>query len=170
MSRYEIPQMVYDDLETFKKNHADFLTGKLDELTFKTMRVPFGVYEQREANTFMVRIKLAGGIVTPKQLLTLADLAQKYAHEAIHITTRGGAQLHYVKIEDIIAIIETLHSIDLSGRGGGGNTVRNIMADPLAGTAQDEVFDVSPYALALTSKMLEQKDSFALPQIGRAHV
>ncbi|MFW9625178.1 MAG: sulfurtransferase TusA family protein [Sulfurospirillum sp.] len=164
MSRYEIPQMVYDDLETFKKNHADFLTGKLDELTFKTMRVPFGVYEQREANTFMVRIKLAGGIVTPKQLLTLADLAQKYAHEAIHITTRGGAQLHYVKIEDIIAIIETLHSIDLSGRGGGGNTVRNIMADPLAGTAPDEVFDVSPYALALTSKMLEQKDSFALPR------
>jgi len=164
MSRYIIPQMVYDDLEIFKKNHAEFLAGTLDDLTFKTMRVPFGVYEQREANTFMVRIKLAGGILTPKQLLTLADLAEKYAHEAIHITTRGGAQLHYVKIEDIIDIITTLHSIDLSGRGGGGNTVRNVMADPLAGTAKDEIFDVSPYALAITTKMLEQKDSFALPR------
>ena len=164
MSHYIIPQMVYDDLEVFKKNHAAFLAGTLDDLTFKTMRVPFGVYEQREANTFMVRIKLAGGILTPKQLLTLSDLAETYAHEAIHITTRGGAQLHYVKIEDIIDIITKLHSIDLSGRGGGGNTVRNVMADPLAGTAKDEIFDVSPYALAITTKMLEQKDSFALPR------
>ena len=164
MSKYIIPQMVYDDLKVFKKNHAEFLKGTLDELTFKTMRVPFGVYEQRAANTFMVRIKLAGGILTPAQLLTLADLAEKYAHEAIHITTRGGAQLHYVNIEDIVDVIEVLHSVDLSGRGGGGNTVRNVMADPLAGTARDEIFDVSPYALAITSKMLEQKDSFALPR------
>ena len=65
MSTYVIPELVYEDLETFKKNHADFLAGTLDDLTFKTMRVPFGVYEQREPNTFMVRIKLGGGIVTP---------------------------------------------------------------------------------------------------------
>ena len=48
MSKYEIPKLVHDDLEIFKKNHADFLAGTLDSLTFKTMRVPFGVYEQRE--------------------------------------------------------------------------------------------------------------------------
>ena len=81
MSRYEIPQMVYDDLETFKKNHADFLAGKLDELTFKTMRVPFGVYEQREANTFMVRIKLAGectGHVKPYQPVGLGAALRRF--------------------------------------------------------------------------------------------
>lgn len=164
MSSYIIPQSVNKDFEDFKKSHSDFLSGKLDELTFKTIRVPFGIYEQREPNTYMVRIKLAGGNITPKQLLVLSDLAKKYAHEALHITTRGGVQLHYVKIEDIIDIIEELHKIGLSGRGGGGNTVRNITADPLAGTAKDEIFDVSPYALSLTSKMLEQKDSFALPR------
>ncbi|MBE0490934.1 MAG: sulfurtransferase TusA family protein [Sulfurospirillum sp.] len=164
MSYYAIPPLVHEDLKVFAKNHEDFLAGKLDALTFKTMRVPFGVYEQREPDTYMVRIKLGGGIITPKQLLSLAELAKKYAHENLHITTRGGVQLHYVHIEDIVEIIYTLHSISLSGRGGGGNTVRNIMADPLAGTACDEVFDVSPYALALTSKMLDQKDSFALPR------
>lgn len=164
MSRYEIPQLTHEDLKVFKKNHADFLAGTLDGLTFKTMRVPFGVYEQREPNTYMVRIKLAGGAISPEQLLGLADLAQTYAHKNIHITTRGGAQLHYVKIEDIVTIMEKLHALGLSGRGGGGNTVRNITADPLAGTAQDELFDVAPHALVLTSKMLDQKDSFALPR------
>lgn len=164
MSSYIIPQSVNNDFEEFKKSHSDFLSGALDELTFKTIRVPFGVYEQREPNTYMVRIKLAGGNITPKQLSGLSDLAKKYAHEALHITTRGGVQLHYVKIEDIIDIIQTLHSMGLSGRGGGGNTVRNITADPLSGTAKDEVFDVNPYATALTSKMLEQKDSFSLPR------
>lgn len=164
MSKYEIPKLVHDDLVIFEKNHAEFLAGTLDSLTFKTMRVPFGVYEQREPNTYMVRIKLAGGAISPEQLLGLADLAEQYAHKNIHITTRAGAQLHYVKIEDIVAIMKKLHALGLSGRGGGGNTVRNITADPLAGTAQDELFDVSPYALALTSKMLDQKDSFALPR------
>ena len=164
MSQYKIPQLVYDDLVIFKKNHADFLAGTLDALTFKTMRVPFGVYEQREPNTFMVRIKLAGGSIEPKQLFELANLAEKYAHKNIHITTRAGAQLHYVKIEDIVSIIERLHEIGFSGRGGGGNTVRNVTADPLAGTAKDELFDVTPYALAMTTKMLDQKDSFALPR------
>ncbi|MDD4506415.1 MAG: sulfurtransferase TusA family protein [Sulfurospirillaceae bacterium] len=164
MSKYEIPKLVHDDLEIFKKNHADFLAGTLDSLTFKTMRVPFGVYEQREPNTYMVRIKLAGGAINPEQLLGLADLAEQYAHKNIHITTRAGAQLHYVKIEDIVVIMEKLHTLGLSGRGGGGNTVRNISSDPLGGTAKDELFDVSPYSLVLTSKMLDQKDSFALPR------
>ncbi|MDR2081214.1 MAG: sulfurtransferase TusA family protein, partial [Campylobacteraceae bacterium] len=142
----------------------DFLNGSLDALAFKTIRVPFGIYEQREPNTYMVRVKLGGGVITPKQLLTLSNLSEKYANSILHVTTRGGVQLHYVQFKDFLNVVKVLHETGLTGRGGGGNTVRNITADPYAGVAKDEVFDVTPHVLALTSKMLEKKDSYSLPR------
>ena len=164
MSGYIIPQSVKNDFEAFKKHYNDFLSGKLDDITFKTIRVPFGIYEQREANTYMARIKLSGGVISPKQLFELANLSERYANGVLHVTTRGGAQLHYLNIKDFLIVIEAIHSIGLTGRGGGGNTVRNITADPYAGVAQDEAFDVTPHTIALTEKMLEQKDSYSLPR------
>ncbi|MDR0665700.1 MAG: sulfurtransferase TusA family protein [Helicobacteraceae bacterium] len=164
MSGYQIPQNVHGDFESFKRSYEEYKSGAIDDLKFKTIRVPFGIYEQREANTYMIRVKLVGGLISSKQLAALADLAKRYAGGKLHITTRGGAQLHYVKFDDFLAVIEGLHAAQLTGRGGGGNTVRNITADILAGVAKDEVFDVTPRAIALTEKMLAQKDSYALPR------
>ncbi|MGD9595204.1 MAG: sulfurtransferase TusA family protein [Wolinella sp.] len=164
MSHYTLPPSVAEDFASFKESHADFMAGKLDALTFKTIRVPFGIYEQRESDTYMVRVKLAGGILTPTQLHSLALLAEHYAKPHLHVTTRGGVQLHYAKLQDLPQIIQALHEIGLTGRGGGGNTVRNITADPYAGIAPDEAFDITPCALSLTTKMLETKDSYSLPR------
>lgn len=164
MSGYIIPKSVESDFTAFAKHYNDFANGSLDALAFKTIRVPFGIYEQRESNTYMVRVKLGGGVITPKQLLELSNLSEKYANSILHVTTRGGVQLHYVRFEDFLGVIETLHKIGLTGRGGGGNTVRNITADPYAGVAKDEVFDVTPHVLSLTSKMFEKKDSYSLPR------
>ncbi|MDE7448522.1 MAG: sulfite reductase subunit beta (hemoprotein), partial [Helicobacter sp.] len=164
MSSYAIPQSVYTDLEGFRKGHSDFAQGKLDALTFKTIRVPFGIYEQREPDTYMLRLKSAACSISPKQLRGLAKLAGEYANPLLHITTRGGVQLHYAKYDDLVTLTEKIMALGLSGRGSGGNTVRNIVADPLAGIAPDEPFDVTPYANALTTKMLVLKDSYNLPR------
>jgi sulfite reductase (ferredoxin) len=164
MSGYAIPPLVEEDLRVFRRQHADFLAGKLADEVFKAYRVPFGIYEQREAGTFMTRVKLAGGCISPRQLIALADLSERYANGKIHVTTRGGAQLHYVAIENILHVIDGLHRAGLTGRGGGGNTVRNVVADPLAGVAADEAFDVTPHVLALTGRMLAQRDSYTLPR------
>ncbi|MBN2964385.1 sulfurtransferase TusA family protein [Sulfurospirillum sp. T05] len=158
------PHQIHEDFARFKEQHAAYLRGDLDALAFKTMRVPFGVYEQREADTYMVRIKLPGGKITPAQLRQVALLAKEYAHEHLHITTRGGVQLHNVNITSIIDIMSALHEVGLTGRGGGGNTVRNITADPLAGIAQDEAFDLSLHVKALSEKILASTDSYNLPR------
>ncbi|MDR2080475.1 MAG: hypothetical protein LBP54_01105, partial [Campylobacteraceae bacterium] len=62
MSGYTIPKSVDSDFTAFTKQYNDFLNGSLDALAFKTIRVPFGIYEQREPNTYMVRVKLGGGV------------------------------------------------------------------------------------------------------------
>ena len=77
MSYYTIPNSVLEnDFNLLSKSCEDFKNGKLDEATFKAIRVPYGIYEQREKNTYMVRIKTHGGQITPKQLLGISKLAQ----------------------------------------------------------------------------------------------
>ena len=165
MSGYTIPDSVTKgDFEFFKKSLNDLKNGIITKDDFKGIRVPFGVYEQRERETYMVRVKTYGGEIEPKQLGILADYADKYANKQLHITTRGGIQLHYTKLDDLCEILQNLHSIGLTSRGGGGATVRNINADILSNVAGDCVFDVIPYANALTTKMLGLKDSFHLPK------
>lgn len=47
---------------------------------------------------------------------------------------------------------------------GGGNTVRNITACFDAGVCKEELFDVSPYAVALTEFLVADPQSFRLPR------
>ena len=165
MSYYTIPNSVLEnDFNLLSKSCEDFKNGKLDEATFKAIRVPYGIYEQREKNTYMVRIKTHGVQITPKQLLGISKLAQNYANQSLHITTRGGIQLHYVDFENLCLVTQELHKLGLSGRGSGGNCVRGIVGDALSGIAKDDVFDIQPYANAITERMLALKDSFNLPR------
>ena len=52
----------------------------------------------------------------------------------------------------------------LASRGGGGNTVRNVLISPDAGVGIDEIFDPSPYAFALTTRLIAESDSWLLPR------
>lgn len=45
-----------------------------------------------------------------------------------------------------------------------GNTVRNIIVSPEAGMSADGVFDPSPWAFALTSRLIAESDSWNLPR------
>jgi sulfite reductase (ferredoxin) len=161
---YIIPTSLKTDIDAFSKHVSDFRNGEIEAVKFKAIRVPMGIYEQRKNNTFMVRVRCAAGMITPAQLKEVALLAQKGETEPIHITTRQELQLHNVQLEQAPEILERLYELGLSSRGGGGNTVRNIMASEDAGISTDEVFDVTPYALALTNTLIAESDSWSLPR------
>ena len=57
-----------------------------------------------------------------------------------------------------------LLQVGLAARGGGGNTVRNVLVSPDAGVGLDEIFDPSPYAFALTTRLIAEPDSWMLPR------
>ncbi|HEY3297580.1 MAG TPA: nitrite/sulfite reductase, partial [Armatimonadota bacterium] len=123
-----------------------------------------GIYEQRENDTYMVRIRGAAGIFLPYQVKLIADLAEEFGDGIVHVTTRQDLQIHRVLIQDTPLILERLIDSGLSTRGGGGNTVRNISACPHAGICRGEAFDVTPYALALTEYLITDRANFNLPR------
>ena len=93
---------------------------------FRVFRVPRGVYEQRESDTFMLRVRCPAGIVLPRQMLALAGASRRYGNGVLHVTTRQDVQIHRVVLKDIHPALVELHAAGLSTKGGGGNTVRNI--------------------------------------------
>jgi sulfite reductase (ferredoxin) len=161
---YIIPDSLKTEIGAFAKHVLDFRNGEIEAVKFKAIRVPMGIYEQRINGTFMVRVRCAAGMITPVQLKQVALLALNEGAGPIHITTRQELQLHSVKLEQVSGILERLYQLGLSSRGGGGNTVRNIMASEDAGISTDEVFDVTPYALALTNTLIAEADSWSLPR------
>jgi len=161
---YRIPENAVEDALAFRREVERFISGQTSATAFKALRVPMGIYEQRESDTYMVRIRGAAGIFLPHQANLIADLAEKFGDGKVHVTTRQDLQIHRVLIQDTPVILERLIEAGLSTRGGGGNTVRNISACPHAGVCRDEAFDVSPYALALTEYLIIDRANFNLPR------
>jgi sulfite reductase (ferredoxin) len=161
---YKIPNNLPAELDELDSYIARYQRGEIDAATLKVRRVPFGCYEQREDGTFMVRIRTTGGALTPLQLRAIAEISTRYGSDAIHITTRQEFQIHYVALENVLTVMRELLQAGLASRGGGGNTVRNVLVSPDAGVGLDEVFDPSPYAFALTSRLIAETDSWLLPR------
>jgi sulfite reductase (ferredoxin) len=161
---YQIPDNLASELEELDSYIKRHLAGELDAATLKVRRVPFGCYEQRRDGSYMVRIRTTGGAHTPAQLQAMAVIATRYGSPWIHITTRQEFQIHDIALESVVQSMRELLEFGLAARGGGGNTVRNILLSPEAGVGVDEVFDPSPYAFALTTRLIAEADSWLLPR------
>jgi sulfite reductase (ferredoxin) len=159
-----IPETVEEDTLNYRRKVQEFLKGQTSPVAFRAYRVPMGVYEQRTAGKFMVRIRIGAGLVLPAQLEQIARLSKKYGNGITHVTTRQDIQIHEVNIEDTPDVLEGLLEAGLSPRGGGGNTVRNVTACPRAGICPDEEFNVAPYSIATAEYLLQDRSSFNLPR------
>jgi NAD(P)H-nitrite reductase large subunit len=87
-----------------------------------------GVCAQRQVGVFMLRIRVPGGKASAAQLRRVADLAERYGAPSVHLTTRGGLEIHHVKIEDVTAVWAALAEVGLTTKGTCGDTVRNVIA------------------------------------------
>jgi sulfite reductase (ferredoxin) len=157
-----ILQREYDD---FKTEATKFLEGETPEEEFIKFRLKQGVYGQRQPDVQMIRTKLPFGGITPEQMDKFADVVEEYAPlRKGHITTRQNVQIHHVPLLDAEKAIRELGEAGLSSREGCGNTMRNVTADPWAGVAPDELFDLTPYAAAYVRYFVRHPTTQAMPR------
>lgn len=161
---YRIPSTLNGDLDYTQSLIDQFKAGEIQAGQLKSNRVPMGIYEQRKNQHYMLRLRCAGGLVTPEQLAKIAFVGHKLSTSHLHVTTRQEIQIHNVDIEDAIPALKKLEKVGISSAGGGGNTVRNMMVDDRSGLTADEEFDVYPYVEELTSRLIAEKDSFTMPR------
>jgi sulfite reductase beta subunit-like hemoprotein len=141
-----------------------FERRELDAESWRAYRVARGVYSQRQDGVHMLRTKVPQGIATDEQLRALADVATRWSRGFGHLTTRQNFQFHFVRPGDLDAALRRLAAAGITTAGAGGNAVRNVVACPWAGVGTDELFDVTPYAEAMTRHFLRHPLASALPR------
>jgi sulfite reductase beta subunit-like hemoprotein len=94
----------------------------------------------------------------------LAGVASRYSRGFCHVTTRQNIQYHFVLLKDAEVVMRELAAEGLTTREACGNSVRNITGCQYAGTSENEVFDPTPYAQALTRYFLRHPLAAALPR------
>lgn len=152
------------EVDAFVETLRRFEQGGLDADAWRAYRVTRGVYSQRQDGVHMLRIKLPQGWVDARQLRALAEVTRRWSRGFGHITTRQNFQVHFVKPGDLEAALRTLADAGITTHGAGGNAVRNVVACPHSGVSADEVFDVTPYAEALSRHFLRHPLASSLPR------
>ena len=130
--------------EQFRQQVARRLSGSLTEEEFRPLRLMNGIYLQLHA--YMLRVAIPYGSLNSRQMLALADIADRWDKGYGHFTTRQNIQFNWPKLVDLPDILDALAEVQMHAIQTSGNTIRNVTADHLAGAAQDEVADPRPYA------------------------
>ena len=105
----------------------------------------WGLYHDKpKVGTFMLRVKLPGGLAAPHQLRAIGELSNRYGRGEGELSTRQNVQLHYLELEALPDVLATLEGVGLTTAGACGDAVRNVTGCPLGGIAHDELFDAAP--------------------------
>jgi sulfite reductase beta subunit-like hemoprotein len=132
------------DIEQFEADIAAWRAGDIDDDAFRGRRLHIGCYGIRQSETHMVRVKVPGGILAPAHLDALADAAEGWSRGFGHLTTRQNFQFHFVRLDDVPAMMRRLAEVGMTTREACGNSVRNITQSHLAGIDPTEVVDTRP--------------------------
>lgn len=81
-----------------------------------------------KAYSFMIRLRIAGGVISPKQWLVLDDIAVTYAGSALRATTRQTFQYHGVIKSNLKRTMAAIDAALLDTIAACGDVNRNVMA------------------------------------------
>lgn len=115
-------------------------------------------------DSFMLRLRVPGGILSAHQLRGLAQLAEECGSGNADLTTRSNLQIRELQPRDIVRVLNRIQAIGLSSRGSGADNIRNITASPLSGFDRHELIDVAPFAEAMQAYITNSRDMYDLPR------
>jgi sulfite reductase (NADPH) hemoprotein beta-component len=126
---------------TLVESLADPVTGAISDDDNKLLKF-HGSYQQDDrdlreerrkqklepAFQFMVRARLAGGVLSPSQWLSFDHIARTWANRTLRITTRQTFQLHGVLKHDLKRSIAAINDALVSTVAACGDVNRNVVA------------------------------------------
>jgi len=122
-----------------------------------------GIYQQDDRDQrksgkkfiLMVRSRIPGGVMTPKQWSVYDDLASQHGNNTLRVTTRQSIQFHGVVMSGLGPLVKSINESLLSTLAACGDVNRNVIAPPTPAytRAREQVFeDCHRVAMALAPK------------------
>jgi sulfite reductase (NADPH) hemoprotein beta-component len=128
---------------TLVESLADPITGSLAFADTQLSKF-HGMYQQADrdlekerkrqklepAYSFLIRVRVPGGVVTPKQWLQMDWISEQYANRTLKLTTRQAFQLHGVIKTNLKKTIQAMNAELMDTIAACGDVNRNVMCHP----------------------------------------
>ena len=128
---------------TIKEGLADLSTGSMSEDDQQLLKF-HGTYQQDDrdlrpnrrkhkldkAYSFMIRIRVPGGVATPQQWLETDRMATQFANGTIKLTTRQAFQFHGIIKSNLKRTIAEINQAAMDTIAACGDVNRNVMCNP----------------------------------------
>ncbi len=125
----------------------------------------FGIFYVAPAqNSYMCRMRFAGGSLTSHQLMGVAEIADRCAGGYSHITTRANLQLREIPVSKPPEVLSSLSDLGIIARGSGADNIRNITASPTAGFDPEEWYNTLPLAKQMQQYISNHREMYHLPR------
>jgi sulfite reductase (ferredoxin) len=168
IKREKAPWSIMDDIRRYSREGFSAISNEDLTVRFRA----WGLYTQgdgggtrgEEMPFFMMRVRTPNGFITSEMVRRISDISDKYARSSIDITNRENFQLHWLRIEDIPAIWESLAEVGWTSMGACGDNPRTVTGCPLAGVEHDELIDASPIAIAVDKHLNGNPEYGNLPR------
>jgi len=126
---------------TLKDSLLDEITGAVREHDHALVKF-HGMYEQDDRDlreeraaqkldklySFMIRLRIPGGLITPEQWIAAHHVAGNYSTGVIKITTRQTIQLHGILKRNIKPTLQDFNAVSLDSIAACGDVNRNVIA------------------------------------------
>ena len=157
---------------TLKESLLDEITGAVREHDHALVKF-HGMYEQDDRDlreeralkkldklySFMIRLRIPGGLITPDQWVAAHHIAGEYSTGVIKITTRQTIQLHGILKRHIKPTLKDFDKVKLDSIAACGDVNRNVICSshPAQSPLHKEIHD---YAARISSALLPKTRAF----------
>jgi len=137
--RDEISGAISEDDQQLVKFHGMYLQDDRD------LRGERSRKKMEKAFAFMLRLRIPGGVCTPKQWLAIERVARLYGNGTVRLTTRETVQLHGVIKSNLKATLKAIDDAALDTIAACGDVNRNVMAcaNPYQSKAHGKAYDLA---------------------------
>ncbi len=125
----------------------------------------YGLFDVRPAQDhFMLRGRVAGGLLKSYQLEGLAEVTEELAGGYADLTTRGNYQFREIEAKNAAKVLERIVDLGLNSRGSGADNLRNVTSSATSGIDSQEIYDTRELAKAMHHLILNTREFYGLPR------
>ena len=111
------------------------------------------------AFSYMIRLRLPGGLLTAEQWLALHEVSEQYSSPVIKITTRQTIQLHGILKHHVKPTIKEFDTVKLDSIAACGDVNRNVVASahPRFSPVHEEIYS---FARIISKRLLPKTNAY----------
>jgi len=122
----------------------------MEQVDYKALKNG-GFMRQVQKNHFSLRLKVVGGNLTADQLATIAAISKKYGDGHVHLTSRQGVEIPFIKLADVETVKAELEAGGVN-TGVCGPRVRTVTACQGSEICPSGCIDTYPLAQAISDR------------------